>query len=231
MADTPLLEPRQSVEAPAHFADIVVLLDGTAEDENRLAHAEALAASHHSRIVGVVANLIPDPVAYSGEFGTVAIAELAEAMRREGDVTCKRLSGRLERLGVENELRRIDDFSAVLSNTMASKSRNADLFVASLPQGSDANLRWRPAIEQVLFETGRGVYLVPVGRPPRATLRTGLIGWSDTRKSARAVAEAMPLLLELGKVEIATVREPRKNRLGGTDPLSMWPRISHATAS
>jgi hypothetical protein len=219
MADSTVLAKPQAGSAAA-LVDCLVLLDGSAEDEIRLAHAEVLAAPSGVRIIGLFANLLPEPIAYSAEFGAVAIAELAAQTRQDGDRLAEGLARRFTRLGVPNELRRLDAFAASLPNLLATELRTADLLVASLPRGGDVTSRWRAAIERALFESGRGVYLVPPGLPPRASLRTALIGWTDTREAARALAEALPLIKGISRVEIATVRELRRNRMGGSEVLA-----------
>jgi nucleotide-binding universal stress UspA family protein len=220
MADSSVLIARPDAHAATALADLMVLLDGTPEDEVRLAHAESLALAHGARIVGVLCNVVPEPVAYSAEFGAVAIAELAAVTRRDGDRTACHLAERFARLGVSNELRRIDAFAASVPSLLATELRAADLLVATLPRRDAECRRWRPALERALFESGHAVYLVPPGYQPRSAMHTALLGWTDTREAARATASALPLLRGLGMVEIATVREPRKNRMGGSEILA-----------
>ncbi|WP_291662605.1 universal stress protein [Bosea sp. (in: a-proteobacteria)] len=71
-----------------------------------------------------------------------------------------------------------------------------------------------------MFDGGRGLYLVPPKAPPRSTLKTVLIGWTDARQSARAIAEAMPLIAQATAVHIVAVREEAHGRMGGAEVLS-----------
>lgn len=202
------------------YKDIMVHLDGTAEDETRLAHAEAIATLFNARLTGLHTNMFPDPALYPGEFGSFAIAEILQAARDEGDATQKKLVQRFARLGVESEVRRIEGFPALLYHAVGTEARWSDLFVASCPSRGPSLERWGSVIETVMFESGHGLYLVPPGVPPRQAIRTVLIGWLDTREAARAVAEALPLLCLATKVELVCVQELNKGMLGGAEALA-----------
>ncbi len=199
--------------------DIAVHLDGTAEDEVRLAHAEALAARCEARLTGLFTNLLPDPGLYAGEFGATAIGQLTDGAIQEGNVTELRLLQRLARLGSPHELRRIEAAPEVLERAVATEARWNDLFVATCPRPNES-LRWGPMIEGVLFEGGRGLYLVPPKVGPRAAIHTVLIAWADTRQGARAVAEALPLIGQAEQVHIISVAEEAHGRMGGAEALA-----------
>jgi len=201
------------------YLDIAVHLDGSPEDDVRLAHAEALATHCEARLTGLFTNLLPDPALYAGEFGTTAIGQLTDGVIQEGNVTELRLLQRLARLGSPHELRRIEAVPYVLERAIASEARWNDLLVATCPRPSES-LRWGPMIEGVIFDGGRSLYLVPPKTEPRAAIRTVLIAWADTRPSARAVAEALPLIGQATQVHIVTVKEEAHGRMGGAEVLA-----------
>lgn len=203
----------------ASFRDIAVHLEGSPEDEVRLAHAEALALHHAARITGVFTNLLPDPALFTGDFGVSAIGQLVDAVTEEGDAIQKRLRERLMRLAPAHELRRLDAFPGQLEPAVVTEARWNDLFIATCPRG-DADGRWRAMLESVMFDAGRALYLLPPIAAVRDPVRTVLIGWTDTRQSARAVAEALPLLSRATQVHIVTVREEAHGRLGGAEVLA-----------
>jgi nucleotide-binding universal stress UspA family protein len=51
-------------------------------------------------------------------------------------------------------------------------------------------------------------------------MRTILVAWVDSRQSARAVAEAMPLIAQASQVHVVTVREQAHGRMGGAEVLA-----------
>lgn len=202
------------------YKDVLVHLDGTAEDEVRLAHAEAIAARFEAHLTGLYTNVLPDIGLYAGELGGAAVGAISDAVRSEGDATQARLTQRFARLGITSEIRRLESFPALLEGEVATEARWADLFVGSCPHGAAELERWAPLIERVMFDGGHGLYLVPRGVQPRRDLRTVLVGWVDTREAARAVSEALPLLGQAKQVHLATVRESGKGRLGGAEILA-----------
>lgn len=199
--------------------DIAVHLDGSPEDDVRLAHAEALAARFRARLTGLFTNLLPNPTFYMEDFAALAMSDLIDGISEKGDVTERRLRERFARLDPLHELRRIEAFPGTLEEAVATEARWNDLFVATCPR-DEGNERWNTMIESVMFEGGRGLALLPPKAPLRSVIRTVLIGWVDTRQSARAVAEALPFLKQATRVHIAMVREEAHGRMGGAEVLA-----------
>lgn len=192
------------------YKDILVHLDGTPEDEIRLAHAEWIASQSEGHLTGIFTNILPDYRAYPGELGAVAIVEFETEIREQGRRIQAKLAERFARLGVANTLRKIEAAAGLLWPKMATEARWADLFVATCPYGSDSSRRWDQGVESVLFGGGRSVYLVPEDIKPRDAVRTVLIGWTDSREAARAVAEAQPFLKKASRVEIIWVQTSKR---------------------
>lgn len=205
--------------ARAAYRDIAVHLDGSPEDECRLAWAEALAASHAARLTGIFTNMLPDPALFAGDFGVSAIGQLMDTVIDEGNVVETRLKLRFGRLGPANELRRLDAFPGMLEQAVATEARWNDLFVASSPRDGE-QARWRTMIESVMFDGGRGLCLLPPKVELRSTIRTVLVAWVDARQSARAVAEAMPLITQASQVLVVAVGEEAHGRMGGAEALA-----------
>ena len=148
---------RTTKTANSSYIDIMVLLDGSLEDDIRLAHAEAIAARFDAHLTGLHAHLLPDMTLYAGEYGGVAIAELLEMARDEGAKVHERLIERFKRLGVPNEIRKLEDFPGLLEAGFATEVRWADLFVVSCPYNKSELERWSQVIETALFESGHGI--------------------------------------------------------------------------
>jgi nucleotide-binding universal stress UspA family protein len=208
-------------EFSARYRDIMVHLDGTAEDEVRLAHAETIVAPLGAHLTGLYTNMLVDPALYSGEAGVVALAELDQQARDEGKATLAKLTQRFARLSVESELRKIEARPGPrFWNAVATEARLADLFIATRPHGHATAQRWGHVIESVIFQGGHGLYLVPPGVKPREAIRTILVGWLDTREAARAVAEALPLMTAATSTELVCVRDSSDGRFGGAEALA-----------
>ncbi|WP_194164589.1 universal stress protein [Microvirga thermotolerans] len=197
--------------------DVLVHLDGGADDELRLAHAEAIASVSGARVRGLFTNLLPDLAVMTPMDGGAAAAEviasLDEEARRNGDRTQQRLAERFARLSVPNEVRRLDGTPGQLMNQAVSEARRSDLFVAQRPYDGDGSAPWDDLFESVLFGSGRGIYVVPPGRRPSDAIRRILVAWRDTRETARAIAEAAPLIARAARTCVLAV-DPEETASG-----------------
>jgi nucleotide-binding universal stress UspA family protein len=182
-------------------------LDGTAEDEIRLRYAEAIAAIFGARLTGIFTNGLPDFASYGSPPGAMASVELEQRLKEDGETVHRRLADRFNQLGVANELRKIEETPVKLRRAVTTEARCADLFVASCPRGVGLG-KWARLIEEVLFEGGHGLVLLPEHCKSREAIETVIIGWINTREAARAVAEALPLLRLATSARIVCAEEP-----------------------
>jgi len=133
--------------------------------------------------------------------------ELEQRLREDGEATHRRLAERFGQLSVANELRKIEETRVELRRAVTTEARCADLFVASCPRGTGVG-KWAPLIEEVLFDGGHGLILLPEQFKSRKAIDTVIIGWVNTREAARAIAEALPLLRLATSTRIVCVEEP-----------------------
>lgn len=191
------------------FKDLMVYLDGTDEDETRLAHAESIAVRFGAHLTGLYANPLPEyAAAFAGEPGFTAmeaVVELEEQARNEGELVLARLKERFARVNAPNEVRRLAAQASEIPRLGASEARWADLFVASAPYRSSDSSVGDDLLEAVLFGAGHAVYAIPPGAKVRDEICSIVIAWEDTRESARAVAEALPFLTRSTNARILMV--------------------------
>ncbi len=189
------------------YKDVLAHLDGTEEDEIRLRYAEAIAAIFGARLAGIFTNGLPDIASYGSPPGAMASMELEQRLREDGEAAHRRLADRFGQLSVANELRKIEETPVELRRAVTTEARCADLFVASCPRGAGLG-KWAPLIEEVLFDGGHGLILLPEQFKSREAIDTVIIGWVNTREAARAIAEALPLLHLATSTRIVCVEEP-----------------------
>lgn len=187
--------------------DILVHLDGSAEDEVRLSYAELIANGREVHVGGLFTNVLPDMAAMASPEAAAAAAqiyvELEQAARDKGETLSPALSTRLGRIGPLTGLQRVDGTIGALASAAASAARLADLFIASAPYRSDKG--WDVLVEAVLFGSGRATLLVPTGTPAARPVHRILVAWRDTRDAARALAEALPFVAGTSRVDIVIV--------------------------
>ena len=189
--------------------DLMVQLDGTKEDEIRLAHAEAMAARFGAHLTGLCGTPIPEyAFAFAGEAGITAlngISDLEERMRKEGTILLSRLNERFRRINVPNEIRNIVESAIDLPSLFVTEARWSDLYIASAPYRNSNSQIGDRIFEAVLFDAGHSIYVVPPGNKVRRDLFNVVVAWKDTRESARGVAEAMPFLRAASQARVVTI--------------------------
>jgi nucleotide-binding universal stress UspA family protein len=189
--------------------DVIVHLDGSSTDEERLQHAEIFASASQAHLTGLLTNPLPDFSTLVPMDGGAAAAEILSGLEedalRQGDLMQQRLAERFSRLAVPNEIRRLNGTPGQLPGLAASEARWSDLFIAGQPYQGNGASQWDALFEAVLFEGGRGVLVVPPGRPPADAIRRVVVCWRDTRESARAVAEALPIIEKSARTIILLV--------------------------
>lgn len=183
--------------------DVMARLDGTADDEVRLAAVNGIAEIFNSHITGLFFNILPVGIAAEDGIGAAGAAELTEKARERGDKLELKLSERLNRLQKPAELRRFDVLGDAVAGLAAERARAADTFVALRPNG--ASREPGHLIESVLFGAGRHLVLVPHRKPVKIKLDRILVAWNGSRESARGLAEALPYLSKAEEVTIVVV--------------------------
>jgi nucleotide-binding universal stress UspA family protein len=184
--------------------DVMVWLDGGISDEIRLSAVAEIARRLESQvIIGLFLNPLPLPVPVDGDIsGALTTAELTNRAREAGDKTEALLARRLAQLERPVEIRRFDVLADDIANIAAREARSADTFVALRPNGAMDPER---LVEGVLFGSGRHLYLVPETERPKIAFNRILVAWNGSRKSARAMAEAMPFLYRADDVAVVVV--------------------------
>ncbi len=184
--------------------DIAVHLTGSDEGEVRLAYAEALSERFEAHVTGLYAHFLPEIV---GAYPSVVIGMdtwFDESGARAAK-TVTRLERRFASLSMPHEVRRLDVLAGTAGQALTAEAVTSDLFVGTRPYGDPLD---EVHVElAVLFGAGRACLFVPPKRAASPAFGTVLVAWNGRKESARAVAEAMPVLHQAGQVIIATVSE------------------------
>jgi len=186
--------------------DVMVRLDGTSGDDVRLTAASQIAEIFEGHITGLFFNVLPPPPITDGL--NVASASQATKLlataKQAGDAIEATVFERLTRLQQPTNLRRFDVVGDDdISDTALPLARAADAFVALRP--NDRSDEPEGLIENLLFGTGRHLFLVPSDRKAMTPLDNIVVAWNGSRESARALAESLPYLHLARKVGVVVV--------------------------
>lgn len=187
------------------YKTILCVLPNAKNANHVLNCAIDLAREHGAHLVGLhveqvaIAPLaapmaIPDPVSIQA-MQDAAHQQSAE-LKAIFDEACRREA-------ISGEWRTVVSMSGYGSDNTANTLRCADLIITAQSDPSYASDDTE--IEQVLFESGRPVLLVPYIFKDAKPIRRVLIGWNGTREATRAVFDSLPFLLKAQSVEVFTV--------------------------
>ncbi|WP_312413398.1 universal stress protein [Shinella sp.] len=191
------------------YKTIVAVLS-TAEDAGKVTdHALALARRTGGHVIGihaeapVIVTLIapmeyPDPN---------AVLQLQERAQQQSRAVEEAFRSRCERDDISYEWRLFTGSAGYASAGVIDSARSADIVLAA-QFDPDMDGPAREDIEDLLYESGRPLYLVsnaPAGPVP---IERVLVAWNGSRESTRAVFDALPFLTAAKEVEIFAIDPP-----------------------
>jgi nucleotide-binding universal stress UspA family protein len=191
--------------------DVVVNLAGRGAQDFAGDYAISIAKTLGAHVAGVA--FLYEPVIPDGTLGGVPV-DLIEIQREENSKTAQAAVARFEAgtkaSGVSAESRILDATFGGAPTLFGQIARRFDLSVVGQAQ-RDHGAAEELMIEGALFESGRPVVVVPYIQKQGLKLDRVLACWDGGRMSARAIADAMPLLAHAKAVDIVIVAEERKN--------------------
>ncbi|MDB5473438.1 MAG: UspA [Devosia sp.] len=105
--------------------------------------------------------------------------------------------------------------------TVASRAQNYDVTAVLLPPG---NVEIRAIAEDIMFGSGRPLITIPEAAEFSANLGCIAVAWDGSPTAARAVYDAMPLLVEADTVVIVNVADEKPLPNGTTERLDAYLR-------
>lgn len=201
------------------YRTIVVHLDTTARRSERLALACTLAAGFEAHLVGLFAlSALQVPFALAGNAGAVLEAE--ERWRQAAAAEAEReFEQAVARHGVR--MREWRATARAATDAVRLSARYADLAIIGQHEAGEAATEARlPSdfVEEMVLTAGRPVLVVPyAGRFSRVGARV-LVAWDASREAARAVTDALPLLLRAKAVEVVAFDPEHGESRHGAQP-------------
>jgi nucleotide-binding universal stress UspA family protein len=184
--------------------DLLVHVDQGPHAETRLETAIGLAQAHDAHLIGVHAVAQPRIPNY---IWTQIGEEVLRALVAQGEEATARAEAafqdRVRRAGIRAEWRAVDGEPLAALNLHA---RYADLAVVGQrdPSGEDASDD--PTIpDHLILSLGRPVLVVPFAGTYPSVGAHALVAWDASRLAARAVNDAMPLLVAARTVSVLAV--------------------------
>jgi nucleotide-binding universal stress UspA family protein len=187
------------------YRSLLVHVDTSARSDHRVVVAARLAQAFNAELAG--AYLVPggelSPFASAMLPADLVAARLLQAGDAQADAETRfrTLCGDNGLMAVEWRAPAGDPLDAAVMH-----ARYADLTVLGQPAPEDAQSGFASELANaVLLQSGRPVLFVPFTAEDVSPGRTILVALKDTRESARALADALPLLARAQSVVVMTV--------------------------
>ncbi len=191
---------------------LLVHVDASARAEERLDLAVTLARRFGAQLNGLFSE---SPTIGPSIVGRRDPAEIAKAMASARAL----FESKADAAGVVREWWEIEggDYAHVVGWTVVC-SRYVDLSVFGQVEGDQVDRLPGEIVEQVLLDSGRPLLVVPAfGHYPDVGHRV-LIAWTGSREAARAVNDALPLIVGAEEVNVLSIQQPSVGYAGGPAP-------------
>jgi nucleotide-binding universal stress UspA family protein len=189
------------------YKDLLVVLDSEAATRGRIDLASALAERFEAHLVGLYPLPIPGVPRHLGYYDPALLAPFFEELRVRTRDTANKVRESFEHVaglrGISAEWREIPEGPEA---DPALHARYVDLTILGQldPDRGEAEMI-RPRPDQVTLASGRPILVVPYAGHFETVGKRVLVGWNSTREAARAVNDAMPLLVAAEMVTVLTI--------------------------
>jgi nucleotide-binding universal stress UspA family protein len=210
---------RDRKENAAMIKDIVVNLSVNADGGPVGDYAVSVASAFEAHLTGVA--FVYDPIVPVSGTGYIP-AEVIESQQADNETAAKaaidRFAAATARAGLSAEPLSLTASLAGAGDQFGRIARRFDLAIVgqAAPETSTID---EIIAEATLFESGRPMIVVPYIQKAPLKLDNVMVCWDGGRQSARAIADAMPLLVKAGSVEIVIITNERgkQDEIEGAD--------------
>jgi nucleotide-binding universal stress UspA family protein len=199
--------------------DIIVNLSVTKEGSLVGKYAVSVAAALQAHLTGVA--FIYDPVVPISGAGYIP-AEVIETQREDNETAAeaaiKSFTVATDQAGISAEPLMTSASLAGAGDRFARMARRFDLAIVGQAQPEISSME-QIIGETTLFESGRPMIMVPYIQKAPFKTDNVMICWDGSRTAARAVADAIPVIRNSGRVEIVIVASERgkQDEIEGAD--------------
>jgi nucleotide-binding universal stress UspA family protein len=181
--------------------------------------AVSVAGTFDAHLTGVAFSY--DPIIPIGDMYGIP-SDVIQTQRVENENAAKAAAAKLDDAArgaaVSAQVRVVDTPVTSAPNLFAQIARRFDLSVLAQPEPDQPALD-RLIVEAALFDSGRPLLVVPYIQRTGLKLDRVMVCWDGSRSAARAVADAMPLIVRAKAAEIVIVatEPPKSDEIPGAD--------------
>jgi len=199
-----------------HYKTMLVDINATSGAAARIDFAIRLARTHQAHLVGLtqtgIFRFLREAEAPGVDFGT--LTPLFEQLRYDADERAAQFDERVRQAGVASFEHRIGDED--VGTALASQAMYADLVIVSQRDPADVAAALDAAVpEYVAMNAPCPVLVLPCASAAVPAFERILVAWNDSPEAARAVRQALPLLMAAKEVGVAVIDREDGGRVRG----------------
>jgi nucleotide-binding universal stress UspA family protein len=194
--------------------DILVKLSPASFDHAG-AYAISLAAACAAHVTGIAFAYEPEVMPPS-EQGARRFVRVREQNEEAASVAAAAFEKQADAAGATASARALTTTLSAAYNLFGRIARRFDLAVVG-QDDPDKEQSEALVAEGALFESGRPLVMVPYIHKAGIKLDRVMVCWDGSRTAARATADAMPLLMRAGQVDVVTVEQAKSDEVPGAD--------------
>ena len=189
------------------YKDILIYLDDSAACEKRVAAAIALARSHGAHLTGLVLDAGVSMATYMEvHVPDEILVTMRKRERDKAEQTASVFRATVERAGLNSDCHVVSTTDVDAARTVAEMARYSDLVVlGQVDERESEPLGGERLPQDVMLTAGRPVLMVPYIGAGESFGKRILLAWNPGRESARAVADALPILQRADSVTVLSV--------------------------
>ncbi len=203
------------------YRDLLLILDNTRGASTRTQAALEFAKQHGSTIDALHLSMKQEIPGYvAAEITTDVLSMRDEAIAKETASAEQSFRAACETAGVKGRFGHMTGSPGDLADATIASGRLSDLVVLGQPDDDEGGWLGPWLLESVLLGCGRPVLLVPyIGTHERVGQKV-LVAWDGGREAARAVGDALPLLMTAESVTVVSVNRDSDSQRPGTAAIT-----------
>ncbi len=182
---------------------VLVCLNNVRDDDNTLQTAAKFALSNDARLIGLYIMVNPVMSSYHvyDHYTANLHQQIIEEGKKQSQLAEERFHNVTSKIGCKTTF-----YKAAEDDKPMQIMLYTDLIFMSYSKGENSNNFTSAAfINKLLVDIGRPVIVVPKNWKKDNFGKHILLGWNETRESARALHEALPLMKAAEQVDVLTV--------------------------
>jgi nucleotide-binding universal stress UspA family protein len=200
------------------YKDLLVQVDDTRSCAARVQAAVDLAAAHGAHLSGVFIIADPSPAVFAtGHVPPEVVDSLHQRERQRADAALARFAEVAGRNQIAFETRIDRVLYTEVADALATNARYADLAIIGQADPDDAETP-RYLAEEVALGSGRPGLVIPYIGAAATLGQRVTVAWNAGREAARAVNDALPILVLAQAVDVVTVNPSEAPYGHGAEP-------------